>query len=131
MPNASLKTVASAWAYYPYGDAEADIAVPYERYGTRIIHPEWWREGIPSEKAATAVVASREMEDREPGDDGYWRPRFDAIAERAGKKLTPEARRGLRSHEWEGSLQRACLSRPPVARDAAAQARCGRSLGGA
>lgn len=104
VPNASLKTVASAWAYYPYGDAEADIAVPYERYGTRIIHPEWWREGIPSEKAATAVVASREMENREPGDDGYWRPRFDAIAERAGKKLTPEARRGLRSHEWEGSL---------------------------
>jgi len=26
------------------------------------------------------------------------------VAERAGKKLTPEARRGLRSHEWEGSL---------------------------
>jgi len=103
LPNASLKVRASSWAFYPYADHEADIMVPQQRYGTRILHPEWWREGMRSERAATAVVASRELEDREPGDETYWRPRFDRVAGEIAAKLTAEARRGLRSHEWEGS----------------------------
>ena len=104
VPNSALRLTASSWAYAPYGDIAADIEIPRERYGTRIMHPEWWREGIPSERVAKAVVASRELADLEPGDGTYWRPRFDALAERLAAKLTREARRGLRSHEWEGSL---------------------------
>lgn len=102
LPNTSLRVSASSWAYYPYGDFEADVLAPRHRYGTRILHTEWWREGIAAERAAKAVVASEEMVDREPGDESYWRPRFERIAQELEGKLTAEARRGLRSHEWEG-----------------------------
>ncbi len=104
LPNASLRLHASSWAYYPYGDVEADIGASQRRYGTRILHPEWWREGIPSQRAATAVVASAELTEREPGDESYWRPQFERIARDLVAKLTADARRGLRSHEWEGAL---------------------------
>jgi hypothetical protein len=103
LPNASLRAHASSWAYYPYGDEEADIEVPRRRFGTRILHPEWWREGIPSERAAKAVIASEELSGREAGDESYWRPTYERISKELIDKLTEVARKGLRSHEWEGS----------------------------
>jgi radical SAM superfamily enzyme YgiQ (UPF0313 family) len=98
-PNASLRLAATTWAYMPYADESTDIDFPAERYGTRYMHAEWWREGIPFERAARAVIASSDLSDLEPGDDSYWRPRFDALAEEIGRKLTQEAQRGVRSHE--------------------------------
>lgn len=98
-PNASLRLAATNWAYMPYADESTDIDFPAQRYGTRYMHAEWWREGIPFEKAARAVIASKDLSDLEPGDDSYWRPRFDALADEIGGKLTQEAQRGVRSHE--------------------------------
>lgn len=98
-PRASLRLVALSWAYLPYDDESADIGLPMERFGTRYMHPEWWREGIHSEKAARAVIASSDLSDLEPGDESYWRPRFDALADEIGRKLTQEAQRGLRTYE--------------------------------
>jgi hypothetical protein len=103
VPNSSLRARASSWAYYPYGDVESDIEVPRRRFGTRILHSEWWREGISFERAAKAVVASEELAHLEAGDESYWRPQFDRIAKELVDKLTEVARKGLRSHEWEGS----------------------------
>ena len=103
VPNSSLRARASSWAYYPYGDVEADIEVPRRRFGTRILHAEWWREGISSERASKAVVASEELAHLEAGDESYWRPQFDRVAKDLADKLTEVARKGLRSHEWEGS----------------------------
>jgi len=103
LPNTSLRLQASSWAYQPSGDLEADLETPRRRFGTEVVHPEWWREPLPSREAATAVVASAELAGRPPGDDGYWRPRFDELAARLEAKLTAEARRGLRSHESVGS----------------------------
>jgi hypothetical protein len=103
LPNTSLRLQASSWAYQPSGDLEADLETPRRRFGTEVVHPEWWREPLPSREAAATVVASAELAGRPPGDDGYWRPRFDELASRLEAKLTTEARRGLRSHESVGS----------------------------
>ncbi len=103
LPNTSLRLQASSWEYQPSGDLEADLETPRRRFGTEVVHPEWWREPLPSREAATAVVASAELAGRPPGDDSYWRPRFHELAARLEAKLTAEARRGLRSHESVGS----------------------------
>ncbi len=103
LPNTTLRLQASSWAFQPSGDPEADIEAPRRRFGTEVLHPEWWKEPVPSRAAATAVVASAELAGRPPGDESYWRPRLDALAERFAAKLTSEARRGLRSHEAVGS----------------------------
>lgn len=102
-PNASVSLRAESWAYLPASEPAADLEAPASRYGTRIARPEWWKETVPSEAAAKAVVASRELSERAPGEDGYWRPRFEELRERLAAKLTAEARRGLRSHESVGS----------------------------
>ncbi|GEM_PF-771883 len=103
LPNTSLRLIGTSWVYVPYAEPAAEIDAPRERYGTVILHPEWWREGISAERAAKAVIASSELADLEAGDESYWRPRFDAIAEKLAGKLTAEARRGVRSHESVGS----------------------------
>jgi hypothetical protein len=103
LPNTSLRSIGTSWVYVPYGEPAAEIDAPRERYGTVILHPEWWREGIGAERAAKAVIASSELADLEAGDESYWRPRFDAIAQKLVDKLTAEARRGVRSHESVGS----------------------------
>ena len=102
-PNASVTLQAESWAYLPAGEPAADLDAPASRFGTRVARPEWWKEPAPSEAAAKAVVASAELADREPGDDGYWRPRFEELQARMAAKLTAEAKRGLRSHESVGS----------------------------
>jgi hypothetical protein len=102
-PNASVSLQAGSWAYLPAGEPAADLEAPASRYGTRVARPEWWKEAVPSEAAAKAVVASRELADRAPGDESYWRPRFDELKSRLAAKLTAESRRGLRSHESVGS----------------------------
>jgi len=103
LPNTTLRLQASSWAFQPSGDLEADLESPQRRFGTEVVHPEWWKEALPSREAATAVVASSELAGRPPGDESYWRPRFDELAARLEAKLTAEARRGLRSHESVGS----------------------------
>jgi radical SAM superfamily enzyme YgiQ (UPF0313 family) len=103
VPNTTLRLNASSWVYIPYADPATELDVPFERYGTRILHPEWWREGIPSERAAKAVIASSELQDLEAGDESYWRPRFEAVSEKLAAKLTGDAKRGIRSHEWVGT----------------------------
>jgi hypothetical protein len=105
-PNTSVTIDAQSWAFMPTGEDEADVAAPASRFGTRIEHPEWWKEHADSYPVATAVVASRELAERAPGDDGYWRPRFEQLREALAAKLTAEARRGLRSHETVGSEAR-------------------------
>ncbi len=102
-PNTSIFLQAQAWAFLPAGDAAADVEAPAARFGTRIARPEWWKEAASAEPAAKAVVASRELADLAPGDEGYWRPRFEELHARLDAKLTAEARRGLRSHETVGS----------------------------
>jgi len=103
LPNTSLRLIGTSWVYVPYAEPAAEIDASRERYGTVILHPEWWREGIGAERAAKAVIASSELADLEAGDESYWRPRFDAIVEKLADKLTAEARRGVRSHESVGS----------------------------
>lgn len=103
LPNTSLRVIGASWVYVPYAESAAEIDAPRERYGTVILHPEWWREGIVAERVAKAVIASRELADLEAGDESYWRPRFDGIVEKLIGKLTLEARCGVRSHESVGS----------------------------
>lgn len=103
LPTTTLRLVAAAWVYVPFADSATDIELPRERFGTRILHPEWWREGIPSERAAKAVVASDDLAHLEAGDESYWRPDFERILEVATAKMTGAARRGIRSHESVGS----------------------------
>ncbi len=103
LPNTSMVLQAEPWAFVPSGEDDADVAAPAARFGTRIAHPEWWKEHTASRAAATAVVASHELAGTPPGDDGYWRPRFEEVREALAAKLTAEARRGLRSHETVGS----------------------------
>ena len=102
-PNASVSLQAESWAYLPAGEPAADLDAPASRFGTRVARPEWWKEAAPFEAAAKAVVASSELAGREPGDESYWRPRFDELRARMAAKLTAEAKRGLRSHESVGS----------------------------
>jgi len=99
----TLRIHAASWAYAPCADERSEIDTLRERYGTRILHPEWWREGIPSERAAKAVVPSSELADLEGGDESYWRPRRDAVAEDLAAKLTGDARDGVRSHQPIGA----------------------------
>jgi len=103
LPTTTLRLVAAAWVYVPFADPDTDLLLPRERFGTRILHPEWWREGISSERAAKAVVASHDLADLEAGDESYWRPDFERVLEAATAKLTGAARRGIRSHESVGS----------------------------
>ena len=103
VPNTSVSLQAQPWAFLPAGEEDADVAAPASRYGTRIEHAEWWKERRDSYPAATAVVAGRELAGLAPGDESYWRPRFEELRERLAAKLTADARRGLRSHETVGS----------------------------
>lgn len=102
-PNTSVSIDAQAWAFQPAGEPEADVDAPAARFGTRILHPEWWKEHADSRSLATAVVASAELAGRAPGDESYWRPRFEELRAALAAKLTAEARRGMRSHETVGS----------------------------
>jgi hypothetical protein len=103
VPNTSVSVDARPWAYRPAGEPDADIRAPASRFGTRIVHPEWWKERRDAHGAATAVVASDALAGRPAGDESYWRPRFDELRAELAGKLTAEARRGLRSHEAVGS----------------------------
>jgi hypothetical protein len=103
VPNTSVTIDAQRWAFQPISEPEADVDAPASRFGTRIEHPEWWKEHADSRTLATAVVASAELASRAPGDDGYWRPRFEELQQALDAKLTAKARRGLRSHETVGS----------------------------
>ncbi len=103
VPNTSVSVAAQGWAFVPSSEDEADIAAPASRFGTRIEHPEWWKEHADAHAAATAVVASHELAGLPPGDESYWRPRFEELREALAAKLTADARRGLRSHETVGS----------------------------
>jgi len=102
-PNTSVFLQAQSWAFLPAGDPVADIETPAARFGTHVVRPQWWKERTPAETAAKEVVASRDLADLPPGDDSYWRPRFDELRERLAGKLTAEARRGVRSHETLGA----------------------------
>ena len=83
VPNTSVTVDAQPWAYLPIGEEGADLDAPAERYGTRILHPEWSRRGGAYEAAAKAVVASAELAELAPGDDAYWRPALPGAAGRA------------------------------------------------
>jgi len=103
VPNTSVRLQAQLWAYLPAGEPAADVDAPARRFGTRIVNQAWWKDAVEAQPAATAVVASRELADLPPGDESYWRPRFDELRGRLEAKLTYEARHGLRSHETVGS----------------------------
>jgi hypothetical protein len=103
LPNTSVSIAAQGWAFVPAGEEEADIHAPASRFGTRIERPEWWKEHADARPAATAVVASHELAGSTPGDESYWRPRFEELRAAFAAKLTSGARRGLRSHETVGS----------------------------
>ena len=103
VPNTSVSIDAQRWAFQPISEPEADVDAPASRFGTRIEHPEWWKEHADSRTLATAVVASAELADRPAGDESYWRPRFEEVQAALDAKLTAKARRGLRSHETVGS----------------------------
>jgi hypothetical protein len=103
VPNTALRLQAQSWAYLPAGEPAADVDAPAKRFGTRIVNQTWWMDAMDSQPAATAVVASRELADLPPGDESYWRPRFEELRARLEAKLTYEARHGLRSHETVGS----------------------------
>ena len=119
VPNTSVTIDAQPWAFLPIGEEGADVDAPASRFGTRIEHPEWWKERADAHAAATAVVASHELAGRAPGDESYWRPRFEELREALAAKLTADARRGLRSHETVGSER---LRRAPRLVDGAALA---------
>jgi hypothetical protein len=103
VPNTSVTIEAHPWAFLPISEEEADVEAPASRFGARIEHPAWWRERVDAHAAATAVVASRELASRAPGDQSYWRPRFEELRDALSDKLTADARRGQRSHETVGS----------------------------
>ena len=103
LPNASTALTGEPWAYFPGGAPGVEIDAAERRFGAFIAHPEWWKETLSSRPAATAVRPSGSLADLEPGDDGYWRPAFDEVADRLQSKLTAEARRYARSHESVGS----------------------------
>jgi hypothetical protein len=102
-PNTSVTIDAQTWAYQPIGETGADVDAPASRFGTRIEHPEWWKEHGGSRELATAAVASSELAGRPAGDETYWRPRFEELQAALDARLTAKARRGLRSHEAVGS----------------------------
>jgi hypothetical protein len=102
-PNTSVTIDAQTWAYQPISETGADVDAPASRFGTRIEHPEWWKEHGDSRELATAVVASSELAGRPAGDETYWRPRFEELQAALDAKLTAKARRGIRSHETVGS----------------------------
>ena len=103
VPTTSVTVDAQPWAYQPIGEPEADVDAPASRFGTRIEHPEWWKERADSRALATAVTASAELAGRAPGDESYWRPRFEELRAALADKLTAKARRILRGHETAGS----------------------------
>jgi hypothetical protein len=103
VPNTSVTIDAQTWAFQPISEPGADVDAPTSRFGTRIEHPEWWKERADSRTLATAVVASAELAGRPAGDESYWRPRFEELQAALDAKLTAKARRGLRSHETVGS----------------------------
>jgi hypothetical protein len=103
VPNTSVTIDAQTWAYQPIGEPGADVDAPASRFGTRVEHPEWWKEHADSRTLATAVVASSELSGLPAGDQSYWRPRFEDLQAALDDKLTAKARRGLRSHETVGS----------------------------
>jgi hypothetical protein len=102
-PNTSVSLRAESWAYFPFGEPAADIDAPASRFGTVIMHPQWWKQPVPSEAAAKSVLASTELGGHQPGDESYWHPQFTEVAQLLESKLTAEARRGQRSHESVGS----------------------------
>ena len=104
VPNTSVTLDAQPWAYLPVGEEGADVDAPASRFGTRIEHPEWWKERVDAHTAATA--RRREPRARRPAArrrraTGVRASRSCASALAA--KLTADARRGLRSHETVGS----------------------------
>jgi hypothetical protein len=103
LPNSSLRLQADSWAFFPSESPAADVEPAARRFGTVVAQPEWWKEPVPSAAVATAVVASRELADLAPGDDSYWRPRFEQVAAALEEKLTAASRHGQRSHESVGS----------------------------
>ena len=66
VPNTSVTVDAQPWAFQPISEPEADVDAPASRFGTRIEHPEWWKEHADSRTLATAVVASAELAGRPP-----------------------------------------------------------------
>jgi hypothetical protein len=103
VPSTSVTIDAQPWAFLPIAEEGADVEAPASRFGTRIEHPEWWKERTDAHLAATAVVASHELAERAPGDDAYWRPRFEELRQALDAKLTAEARRASRSRETVGA----------------------------
>jgi hypothetical protein len=103
VPTTSVTIEAQTWAYQPISEPGADVDAPVLRFGTRIQHPEWWKEPADSRTLATAVVASSELAGRPPGDESYWRPRFEELQAALDAKLTAKARRSLRSHVTAGA----------------------------
>ena len=103
VPTTSVTIDAQPWAFLPISEERADLEAPASRFGTRIERPEWWKERSDAHRAATAVVASHELAGRRPGDESYWRPRFEELREALAIKLTADARRALRGHETVGS----------------------------
>jgi hypothetical protein len=103
VPHTSVRVDAQTWAYQPISEEAADVDARASRFGTRIEHPEWWKEHADSRGLATAVVASEELAALPAGDESYWRPRFEHLQGALEAKLSAEARRGLRGHETVGS----------------------------
>ena len=49
VPNTSVTIDARPWAYLPVGEEGADVDAPASRFGTRIEHPEWWKERVDAQ----------------------------------------------------------------------------------
>ena len=87
-PNASVSVQAQSWAFLPAGEPEADIDAPARRFGTRIARPgvveegragRGGREGRRGQRASSRTCT--------PGDESYWRPRFEELRAALAAKL--------------------------------------------